>query len=131
MVQAGRLDVVRAAILVLGCILHFSGHGRASAGTDDAAAEHFESKVRSLLIERCGECHGETGKAKGGLRLTSRDALLKGGESGPAVVPGKADESAIVQAVRYTEDPKMPPSGKLSDAEIAELEREIEHETGW
>src|SRR5260370_36670038 len=61
---------------------------------------YFETKIRPVLVERCYECHGET-KQKGGLRLDSRTALLKGGDSGPIVVPGKPNDSLIIKALRY------------------------------
>ena len=93
--------------------------------------EFFEAKVRPLLVSRCGECHGANGKAKGGLRLTSREDVLKGGDSGPAAVPGKPEESAIVAAIRYVEEPKMPPKGKLPDAEIATLTAWVERGMPW
>ncbi|MCE2880993.1 MAG: PSD1 and planctomycete cytochrome C domain-containing protein [Planctomycetaceae bacterium] len=85
----------------------------------------FESKVRPLLIANCYGCHSTSGgKAKGGLKLDTRDATLKGGNSGPAVVPGDADSSLLVRAVRYhDEDSAMPPAGKLPDADIATLEQ--------
>jgi hypothetical protein len=60
--------------------------------------------VRPLRVERCLQCHGDN-TTKGDLKLTSREALLKGGDRGPAVAPGKPDESLIVQAVRFTEKP--------------------------
>ncbi len=87
--------------------------------------EHFfESKVRPVLAIHCSKCHSSGAeKLKGGLRVDSREGLLRGGGSGPAVVPGKPDESLLVQAVRYRdEDLRMPPKGKLPDAVIADLE---------
>ena len=60
----------------------------------------FESKVRPLLVERCHKCHAGT-TAKGGLRVDTGDALLKGGESGGAIIVGKPDESLLLQAVRH------------------------------
>ncbi len=99
--------------------------GNAGARSDDATA-FFESKIRPLFLERCVECHGEK-KQKGALRLDSRGGWQKGGDSGPAVVPGKPEESLLIKAVRYTdEDLAMPPkkkSGKLSDADISALEQ--------
>src|SRR5437764_14566120 len=89
-----------------------------------ADLEFFESKVRPLLVRGCHECHS-TGakKLKGKLLLDSRAGLLKGGISGPAVVPGDADKSLLIQAVRYVrEDLQMPKSGKLPAKEIAILE---------
>ncbi len=88
---------------------------------DRAAAEaFFESKVRPILIDRCLECHGAE-KAKAGLRLDLGPQALAGGDSGVAIVPGKPDESLLIQVVRYTGDLKMPPRSKLPDAEIALL----------
>jgi hypothetical protein len=82
----------------------------------------FESKVRPLLLEHCIECHGGE-KTKGGLRLTHRAGWETGGDSGPALVPGKPDESLLIRAVRYRDDNlSMPPERKLSDAQIAVLE---------
>src|SRR5206468_9348509 len=80
---------------------------------------------------KCGECHGAYGKVKGGLRLTSRESVLKGGDSGPAAVPGKPEESAIVSAIRYVDEPKMPPKARLADAEIAVLTKWVERGLPW
>jgi hypothetical protein len=86
--------------------------------------DFFESKVRPLLIKRCHECHStQAKKRKGKLSLDSREAILKGGVSGPAVVPGAPDKSLLIQAVRYSkEDLQMPRGGKLPASEIAVLE---------
>src|SRR4051794_27013799 len=66
---------------------------------DPAAIDFFEKSVRPLIVERCQSCHGP-GKAKAGLRLTDRESLLKGGDSGPAVVPNAPEESRLIRAVR-------------------------------
>ena len=63
--------------------------------------DFFESRIRPVLIEHCLECHSNNDKRKGGLALTSRAALLRGGESGPAIVPGKPDASLLLEALRY------------------------------
>ncbi len=83
----------------------------------------FEKKVRPLLVEHCTSCHGEQ-KQKGGLRLDRRQAILTGGDSGPALVAGKVDKSLVIQAVRYlnTGDLQMPPKGKLPAEGIRILE---------
>ena len=86
----------------------------ACAGSASRASDDFEKHVRPLLVEKCQSCHGAE-KAKGGLRLDLRAALLKGGESGPAAVPGKPAASLLVKAIGYTGELKMPPKGKLSD----------------
>ena len=85
----------------------------------------FESNIRPLLVARCIECHGE-GAQEGGLRLDSRHAWELGGASGPAIRPGKAEESLLVKAVQYTDkDLKMPPDTQLSLDEVALLTRWI------
>ncbi|MEZ6131073.1 MAG: PSD1 and planctomycete cytochrome C domain-containing protein [Planctomycetaceae bacterium] len=82
----------------------------------------FENEVRPLLVKRCFECHGGS-KAEGGLSLASVDGWKQGGESGPAIVPGKPDESHLIEAINY-ESWEMPPAergGKLPAREIAIL----------
>jgi hypothetical protein len=80
----------------------------------------FETKVRPLLAERCYNCHSkQSKKLRGNLLLDSRDGCLKGGDTGPAVVPGDLEKSLLVQAIRYgNDDMAMPPKAKLPDAEI-------------
>src|SRR5688500_12969418 len=86
------------------------------------ADQHFTERVRPLLESRCISCHGAD-KVKGGLRMDSRDALIKGGDSGPALVPGKPSESLLLQAVLHSrKDLEMPPKEKLTATEIAVLE---------
>jgi len=85
-------------------------------------AAFFEAKVRPVLVERCFDCHSHEKKIKGGLVLDSRGGWEKGGETGPAIVPGKPDESLLIQAIRHTDqDLQMPPRKKLRDEEIAVL----------
>jgi Protein of unknown function (DUF1553)/Protein of unknown function (DUF1549)/Planctomycete cytochrome C len=97
----------------------------ASAGTKDAAGiDFFETKIRPVLIEHCHQCHAGK-KSRGGLTLDSREGLLQGGDKGPAVVPGKADDSLLVRSIRHTlPDLKMPKQKpKLDDAIIADFVR--------
>src|SRR5579863_8524489 len=85
--------------------------------------EFFEKKIRPVLAESCYACHSaKRVPPKGGLRVDTRDGLRKGGDSGPAIVPGDPAASLLVKAVSYQDpDLKMPPNGKLSDNEIADL----------
>jgi len=92
--------------------------------------EFFENRVRPLFVAQCSECHGE-GNAKGGLRLISGELIRRGGDSGPAIVPGKPDESLLIEAVGHRGDIKMPPKQKLADAEIAILRRWVEIGAPW
>ena len=76
---------------------------------DAAAIEFFENKIRPVLSQHCYSCHATDAKnIKGGLLLDSRDASRKGGDSGPAVVPGSVEDSLIISALKY-ESFEMPP----------------------
>jgi hypothetical protein len=101
-----------------------AGDKAAPPGGDPAGIEFFEKRIRPILVEHCYECHSDKApKIKGDLRLDSRDGLLKGGRSGPAVVPGKPAESLLIKGVHYDDETfKMPPKAKLSAAQIADLE---------
>lgn len=104
----------------------------AFAGEPDAVgSDFFEKEVRPLLHERCIECHGDRETPKAGLRLTSREAILKGGESGPAAVAGAPDESLLIEVIRYIDEPRMPPKAKLADREIATLTRWVAMGLPW
>src|SRR5689334_7808821 len=86
----------------------------------------FESNVRPVLVEHCQKCHGPS-KQWNGLRLDSREALLRGGDSGPAIVPGKPGESRLVRAVRQIDDDlQMPPESKLTERQVADLVKWVE-----
>jgi hypothetical protein len=80
-----------------------------SAHAAEDGIDFFEKRIRPVLAEHCYDCHGEQ-KRKGGLRLDSREAMRQGGDSGPALAPGKPDESLLLAAVRYADkDLQMPP----------------------
>src|SRR5579871_6572491 len=108
----------RTKVLTLAVLI---GSGRALA---DDGLDFFEKKVRPLLADRCFECHSPDKKVKGGLRLDTRDGWAKGGDNGPAVVPGDVEKSLLISAVRYKDkDLQMPEKRKLPDEEIAILEQ--------
>ena len=90
----------------------------------------FRDKVLPLLESRCFECHGDDGEVEGELRLTSRKAMLTGGESGPVIVPSDPEKSLLIQAVRY-ESFQMPPRNKMPDAEIEILVQWIKDGAVW
>lgn len=95
------------------------------------SVEFFEKRVRPILVEHCQKCHGAE-KQKGGLRLDSRDALMQGGDSGPAVVTGEPAKSLLIEAVSYDPDGyQMPPTGKLSDDAIAALTEWVKQGAPW
>ncbi len=110
--RVSRPDVLLCICLSLGFLQ------AADSKLDDH--EFFEQRIRPLLAKNCFVCH--TSSKMGNLQLDSREHVLKGGNSGPAMVPGKPEESLIIQAVRRTHERfKMPPQGKLPDQEIADL----------
>lgn len=107
-------------LALLGCAL--SASAVTSAATPEPTPEQirfFEEKVRPIVAEHCYKCHGSQ-QQKGSLRLDIPEMALAGGESGPVIVPGKPEESPLVEAIRW-ESLEMPPSGKLSPTQIAAL----------
>jgi hypothetical protein len=97
---------------------------QAGGGNDPEGIELFETSIRPILAERCYECHGARAeKPKGGLVLGTREGMIKGGDSGPAIVPGDPDSSLLIQAIRYTDEAlRMPPKGRLAPNEVAAFE---------
>ncbi|MDG3004991.1 PSD1 and planctomycete cytochrome C domain-containing protein [Paludisphaera mucosa] len=119
-----------AAMAALGAGASASAEGDAADPRVEAErTRFFEQEVRPLLVAKCQSCHGPD-KQKGGLRLDSREALLRGGETGAVVEPGKPGESPLVQAVRY-EGLEMPPTGKLEAAQVAALARWVADGAAW
>ena len=102
----------------------------AAEAKGSAGDEFFENKVRPVLTTQCGTCHQD--RAAGGLSLSSKESMLKGGESGPAIVVGDPDKSLLIQAVHQTGTLKMPKgSSKLSDDDIAALSQWIKMGAPW
>jgi mono/diheme cytochrome c family protein len=113
---------VRASLLFAVLASCLPASAEAQEGTA-AQTEFFERRIRPLLVKHCYSCHSrDAKKIRGELLLDTRAGIQKGGASGPALVAGKPDESLIIQAVRHSDDDlKMPPNGKLSAEEIADL----------
>jgi cytochrome c553 len=104
-----------------------------AAGEADHSAQEafFESKIRPILVDTCFKCHGGK-KTSNGLRVGSREDLLKGGDSGASVVPGDPNKSLLIQALRYrSDDLKMPPDKRLPDGVIADFERWVRDGARW
>jgi cytochrome c553 len=92
--------------------------------------DFFEKKIRPVLTDKCYKCHSEKAdKLRGGLLLDTREGARRGGDNGPAVVPGNLQDSLLIDAIRYSnKDTAMPPekaSGKLPDTVIADFEKWI------
>src|SRR5215471_4361953 len=110
---------------------HFVRAVKAAQSADAAKIEFFETKVRPLMATRCYNCH--TDSANGGLRVDSREALLKGGRRGPAIIIGKPEDSLLIKAVAHTHETLRMPKGapKLSGHEISFLSQWIKDGAYW
>ena len=120
--------------LVIGYSLVAAGAARAAEPAAPqqkarAQTEFFESHIRPVLVEQCVSCHGSQ-KQESGLRLDSREAVFKGGAGGAAVVPGRPEESLLIEALRH-EGLEMPPEKKLDDAVIADFETWVRSGAFW
>ena len=116
--QPARTAICDSGTLSLwGLFVFFLMPAFASSGNaQDAEIEFFEKKIRPVLVERCYKCHSaDSKKVKGKLLLDTREGLLKGGESGPAIIAGKPEKSLLISALQY-EDLEMPPKNKLPEA---------------
>jgi hypothetical protein len=96
------------------------------------ADDHFINRVWPLLDRACVKCHGKE-KQEGELRLDSREAAMKGGQTGAALVPGKPEESLMLKLMRHPRGDleRMPPKDKLAEAEIVEIERWVKDGAPW
>jgi len=124
-----------AISLTVGIRFHGAATLQAAEPSQEPTAEQlefFESKVRPILVERCYECHSaKLEEPKGGLKVDSLPALLAGGETGPAVVPGNLKESLLIDAINYGDLYQMPPKSKMPEAEIATLTKWVEQGAPW
>ena len=110
----------RIQIALLGFLLVLFSHNRPCNAEEysDEQVAFFESKIRPVLVRECYGCHSDrTGKIRGGLRLDTRQLMLLGGDSGPAIVPGKPDESVLLAAMMH-DGLAMPPKRKLPGSVI-------------
>lgn len=112
-------------------LIIFISVGLSARGITPAETEYFEKNVRPVLEDHCIKCHGAK-KHKASLRLDSRDAVLKGGDGGPAAVAGKPEESEFVKSIRHEGETKMPEKeAKLPDGQIAALEEWVRMGMPW
>jgi hypothetical protein len=121
---------MRACLAVPGAALVALVILRPLARGAEGPAEFFENRIRPLLIDNCYRCHGAD-KQRGNLRLDSRDAILHGGDQGPAIIPGKPQESLLLRAVHHSDNLKMPPKKQLSRRQIADLEQWVQGGAVW
>ena len=127
-----------ALTAVLGAGIGVVGAERAALGEekdaqqkiDPKAAEFFETQVRPVLAENCYSCHGPQAQS-GKLRLDGRAFLLRGGESGPSLVPGHPEKSLLLDVVRHVGKIQMPPGGKLKPEQIEALDAWVKMGAPW
>ncbi len=130
-----RTTAPRAACFILAALplaIQITSEARQAAAPAATAAQSatlFETSVRPVLAANCYDCHGE--ERMGGLRVDSREGLLKGGKSGPAIVPGDPEKSLLIQAVRQTQALKMPKGGRLKPAEVDALTEWVKAGAIW
>jgi hypothetical protein len=123
----------KCVLFVICCLTGLIPSGIGLAAEDPlnpAAVEFFEKQVRPILVEQCFDCHGDK-KQRGGLRVDSREFLLKGTDTGPGIIPGKPDESRLIHAIRHDGDVKMPPKNKLPQPSIDILTEWVKQGAVW
>jgi len=126
--QATLFSVRASAVAVLAVLLPFCPAGAGESPVSSPGPSFFEQKIRPVLADHCYKCHStKATKLKGGLALDSRERALKGGNTGPAIVPSKPEESLLLKAIRHSDpDLEMPPEEpKLPDDVIASFEKWI------
>ena len=119
---------MRLIVVMCACVTTAAVQAQDTTGN----IEFFEREVRPLLATHCFGCHStDSDQVKGGLRLDSREAAFRGGDSGPAIIQGEPTASLLVTAIEYASDLKMPPDTKLREQEIAILTRWVHIGAPW
>ena len=113
-------------LLGICCLFAALAHAQTAEPADAAGIEFFEAKIRPVLAKNCYGCHSAATKViSAGLQLDNRDGMRKGGISGPAIIPGRSNKSLLIRAIHY-QGKKMPPSGQLPEAVIADFEHWVD-----
>jgi len=123
-----RARVLWSAVATVATVLPFCPARAVDSQASLSGSSFFEQKIRPVLAEHCYKCHSSKAtKLKGGLALDSKERALKGGNTGPAIVPSKPEESLLLKAIRHADpDLEMPPKEpKLPDQVIADFEKWI------
>ncbi len=119
-------ESMRTTLITLFTLAFVSSFGVRAVADDNAGITFFEKKIRPVLVAKCYKCHNSKKRARGGLILDSKDGLLEGGDTGPAIVPKHPEKSLLIAAMEY-KDPllEMPPSGKLPNHVIEDFKKWI------
>ena len=124
--MTSKTDFTTIACLVSALFSGANAFGQTEQPLPTESVQFFEAKIRPVLVEHCFRCHSADGQGiRGGLSVDNRDAMLAGGESGPAIVPGNLAESILWSAINYS-DYKMPPKNPLPRAVIEDFRKWIE-----
>jgi hypothetical protein len=118
---------------LLGSLLFLASPVHAEFSSKEDGTRFFEEKIRPVLAEKCYSCHSaESEKLKGSLQVDHLEHLLAGGDTGPSLVPGKPDDSLLVEAIAYgNPDLRMPPKEKLSAAVVEDFRKWITGGAPW
>ncbi|QGQ21666.1 DUF1553 domain-containing protein [Gimesia benthica] len=120
-----------AACVYLSCTASFEANAANTKKIPAEQVEFFEKEIRPVLVKRCYACHGSK-KQEASLRLDSHAWMMKGSDTGAAVVPGDPQKSRLIQVIQYhDDDSQMPPEGKMPPQEIAALTRWVKMGTPW
>jgi hypothetical protein len=92
--------------------------------------EFFEQRIQPILRDVCLKCHGGE-RIRNNLDVSTREDLLRGGDHGPAIVPGDPDKSLLIKAVRYQDNLHMPPKGKMEADKLADLAEWVKRGAPW
>ena len=124
--------MIRLLVVLLSCFILSPLHAEEKP-VDPAAGEFFEKKIRPVLVQHCFECHSaDSKKLKAHLRVDSRQAMIEGGDLGPAIVPGNPQKSRLIEALTYKfVDLQMPPAGKLQNSVIDDFSTWIKNGAIW
>lgn len=115
---------IAVVLLVILLCIDWPLFAQSPDGQDDRdGLAFFERQVRPILVDQCYACHSRQGRQHAGLLLDSRQSVLRGGDNGPAIIPGDVDQSRLVLAIRHEGETSMPPDSKLSDEQIGVLEQ--------
>jgi hypothetical protein len=118
------------SLFPLVCLTADTVPGETGVAPSAADADFFERRIRPILVEHCIACHGPK-KQESGLRLDTRQSIIKGGDTGSAANPGKPKKSLLLSAIRQTGDLKMPPEEPLRPEQIRHVERWIQRGLPW
>ena len=102
----------------------------AAAADSKEDREFFERRIGPILRDSCLKCHGGE-RTRNSLDVSTRQDLLRGGDAGPAIIPGDPDRSLLIKAVRYQDNLHMPPKGKLAADKISDLAEWVKRGAPW